>query len=73
MQNVFGLLCASDGCPVAVELFAGNTGDPRTLEAQVRKARLHSGIAQIAFVGDRGILKLILRVRIEHVAYPHIA
>ena len=56
MQIVFGLLCASDGCPVAVELFAGNTGDPRTLEAQVRKVRLRSGIEQIAFVGDRGMI-----------------
>ena len=56
MQIVFGLLCAPDGCPVAVELFAGNTGDPRTLEAQVRKMRLRSGIEQIAFVGDRGMI-----------------
>ena len=29
MQIVFGLLCASDGCPVAVEVFPGN-GDPTT-------------------------------------------
>ncbi|WP_354686980.1 hypothetical protein [Cupriavidus necator] len=30
-QIVFGLLCAADGCPVAVEVFAGNTADPATL------------------------------------------
>ena len=38
-QMVFGLLCAADGCPVAVEVFPGNTADPTTLAAQVRKIR----------------------------------
>ncbi len=38
-QLVFGLLCAADGCPVAVEVFAGNTGDPRTLASQVAEIR----------------------------------
>jgi len=28
LQIVYGLLCAADGCPVAVEVFEGNTGDP---------------------------------------------
>ena len=36
-QMVFGLLCAPDGCPLAVEVFAGNTGDPTTLASQIRK------------------------------------
>ena len=30
-QIVFGLLCAADGCPVAVDVFAGNTADPGTV------------------------------------------
>src|SRR6204780_2643004 len=34
LQIVYGLLCAPDGCPVAIEVFDGNTGDPATLAAQ---------------------------------------
>jgi hypothetical protein len=35
----YGLLCAPDGCPIAIEVFDGNTGDPTTLAAQVRKLK----------------------------------
>ena len=37
LQIVYGLLCAADGCPVAVEVFDGDTGDPKTLAAQIAK------------------------------------
>ncbi len=55
-QIVFGLLCSSEGCPVAVELFAGNTGDPTTVASQVEKIRARFGMARIALVGDRGMI-----------------
>ena len=55
-QIVFGLLCSESGCPVAVEVFAGNTGDPATVASQVRKLRSRFGIERIALVGDRGML-----------------
>ena len=55
-QIVFGLLCAGDGCPLAVEVFAGNTGDPSTVAAQVKKIQGRFGIESIALVGDRGML-----------------
>src|SRR5580700_921339 len=38
-QLVIGLLCAADGCPVAVEVFEGNTADPLTLSAQIDKLK----------------------------------
>jgi hypothetical protein len=38
-QLVIGLLCAADGCPVAVEVFEGNTADPLTLSSQIDKIR----------------------------------
>ena len=41
LQILFGLLCAADGCPVAVEVFDGNLGDPATLAAQVEKLEGH--------------------------------
>ena len=55
-QIVFGLLCAADGCPVAVEVFAGNTADPSTVGAQVAKLRERFELQQVALVGDRGML-----------------
>ena len=56
MQVTYGLLCAADGCPVAVEVFAGNAGDPSTVAGQVDKVRKRFGIARVALVGDRGML-----------------
>ena len=54
-QIVCGLLCAADGCPVAVEVFAGNTADPTTVSTQVRTIRERFGIARIALAGERGM------------------
>jgi hypothetical protein len=55
-QIVYGLLCNAVGCPVAIEVFAGNSADPNTLAAQVRKVRQRFGISRVVFVGDRGLL-----------------
>jgi Transposase DDE domain len=55
-QIVFGLLCAADGCPVAVEVFAGDTGDPTTLPSQVAKLKERFGLARVVLVGDRGMI-----------------
>jgi len=55
-QIVFGLLCNRDGCPVAVEVFPGNTGDPVTLKPQIEKVRRRFGLHRVVFVGDRGML-----------------
>jgi hypothetical protein len=55
-QVVFGLLTDTDGCPVAVEAFSGNTADPATLEAQLVKLRDRFGLEGFVLVGDRGML-----------------
>ena len=57
-QIVYGLLCGTDGCPVAVEVFSGNTSDPQTLPAQVEKIRRRFGleVSRVALVGDRGMI-----------------
>lgn len=55
-QIIFGLMTNSQGCPVAVEVFAGNTGDPKTVASQVHKLRQRFGLKQIVLVGDRGML-----------------
>ena len=41
---------------MAVEVFAGNTGDPTTVAAQVSKVRERFHLKQIVLVGDRGML-----------------
>ena len=56
LQIVYGLLCAADGCPVAVEVFDGDTGDPKTLSAQIAKIKQRFGLTRVAFVGDRGMI-----------------
>ena len=55
-QIVFGLVTDSRGCPVAVEVFAGNTADPATIETQIEKLRDRFGLSEIVLVGDRGLL-----------------
>ena len=53
---VYGLLCNQKGCPVAIEVFEGNTGDPTTVKAQVEKITNRFGLERIIMVGDRGML-----------------
>ena len=56
LQIVYGLLCAPDGCPVAIEVFAGNTADPATLGTQVGKLKQRFGLDHVVLVGDRGMI-----------------
>ena len=55
-QIVYGLLCSANGCPVAIEVFDGNTADPTTVGNQVRKIQGRFGMDRVALVGDRGML-----------------
>jgi hypothetical protein len=66
-QIVFGLLCSADGCPVSIEVFAGNTGDPATLAAQIDKLKQRFGLARVVLVGDRG---MITQARLEATVKP---
>ena len=62
MQIVFGLLCSGAGCPIAIEVFEGNTGDPSTLGNQIAKLKERFGLKRVVMVGDRG---MITQARIE--------
>jgi hypothetical protein len=66
-QLVIGLLCAADGCPVAVEVFEGNTADPNTLSTQIDKIRRRFKLSRVVMVGDRGVLT---SARIEETLRP---
>ena len=56
LQVNYGLLTDPRGCPVAVSVFKGNTGDPKTLLPQVDKMRDDFGIESFVLVGDRGMI-----------------
>lgn len=55
-QIVYGLLTTTDGVPVAIETFAGNTADPATLSVQVEKLKKRFRLSHVALVGDRGMI-----------------
>ena len=56
LQIVYGLLATTHGVPVAIEVFEGNTADPKTLTAQITKLKTRFGLARVCLVGDRGML-----------------
>ena len=66
-QIVFGVLCAADGCPVAVEVFEGDVADPKTLAAQIAKLKGRFKLKRVVLVGDRG---MITSARIEEELKP---
>jgi len=67
LQIVFGLLCDRQGCPVAVEAFEGNVGDPSTLQGQVAKLKDRFALERVVLVGDRG---MITEARLELTIKP---
>ena len=56
LQIVYGLLCAADGCPVAIEVFDGATADPKTLAPQIEKLKQRFALEHVVLVGDRGMI-----------------
>jgi len=65
---VYGLMADSEGRPVAVDVYPGNTGDPSTVPDQVEKLRKRFGLSRVVLVGDRGMLT---QTRLESLrAYP---
>ncbi len=55
-QIVYGLLCNAEGCPISIEVFEGNTADPKTFTSQIKKVRERFGLQRVVFVGDRGMI-----------------
>ena len=57
LQIVIGLLTDRAGEPLAVRVFAGNTGDPVTVVDQIQILQHQFGVRELVFVGDRGMVK----------------
>src|SRR5437870_3856955 len=66
-QIVIGLMCAAEGCPVAVEVFEGNTADPLTLSTQIDKLKQRFRLQRVVMVCDRAVLT---SARIEQTLRP---
>ena len=62
VQINYGLLCNNEGCPIAIEVFPGDTADPMTVKAQIEKIKNKFKLNNITIVGDRG---MITNTRIE--------
>ena len=71
-QIVIGLLTASDGEPLSVEVFPGNTGDPATFGAQVTKLAARFRVQEVVLVGDRGMIKAKGKAQLEQVHFRYI-
>jgi Transposase DDE domain len=56
LQIEYGVITNTEGCPVAVEVVEGNTGDPKTVPIQLEKLQQRFGLRDVVLVGDRGML-----------------
>lgn len=70
-QIVLGLLCDERGCPVGVEVFAGNTQDAQTVVDKIQELRQIYGLREVTFVGDRGMITSANAQALEHVEGLH--
>lgn len=57
MQIVIGLMTDDDGHPISIEVFQGNTQDPKTVSSQIQKVAERFGAKEVTLVGDRGMIK----------------
>ena len=55
-QVVVGLICNQQGCPLAIEIFPGNTKDETTVSEKTEELRKVYRMEKVIFVGDRGML-----------------
>lgn len=53
---VYGVMTDPRGCPLAVQVYPGNTADPATVPDQADKLRHRFGLDRVVLVGDRGML-----------------
>jgi transposase len=71
LQVEFGLLTNAEGAPIAIEAFAGNTGDPSTFMGQVEKVKERFRVDEVVWVADRGMLTGAQVAKLQEVAGNH--
>ena len=61
-QIEYGIVATTEGLPLAIEVFSGNTSDPKSFIAIVETMKTRFGLHKVVFVGDRG---MITKARID--------
>jgi len=56
-QVVVGLLTDSQGEPISIQIYRGNTSDLKTFGQQVHKIKKELGCEGVTLVGDRGMIR----------------
>jgi transposase len=70
-QMVIALLCSAEGCPVGVEVFAGNTPDASTVPNKIAQVQRHYGLKELIFVGDRGMITHAVAQKVKGIEGLH--
>ena len=65
-QIVISLLCSKDGCPVAVDVFKGNTKDETTVLDKIDGLKKKYGMEKVVFIGDRGMVTQAKYENLDH-------
>ena len=65
-QIVVSLLCSKNGCPIATEVFKGNTKDETTVMGKINELQQKYGLEKVIFVGDRGMATQAKYRQINH-------
>ncbi len=71
-QVVAGLLTDARGEPLSIQLYPGNTSDPRTFQPAVEKLTTRFGAKEIAVVGDRGMIKKAGKAALGAAGYRYV-
>jgi transposase len=71
-QVVAGLLTDAQGEPLSIQLYPGNTSDPRTFQPTVEKLKVRFGAEEIVVVGDRGMIKKMGKVALGAAGYRYV-
>ena len=71
-QIVIGLLCTSDGIPIAHHVFAGNTNDASTLPAVLADLARRFAVGRICVVADRGLISAANVEAVAAAGFDHV-
>ena len=73
LQVVIGMIADTQGRPVGIEVFEGNTKDSETMEDKIKELRESYGIEEVVFVGDRGVSTISNLEKLQAVGFRHIS
>ena len=71
-QIVIGLLCTSDGIPIAHHVFAGDTSDAATLPAVLGDLAGRFAVGRICVVADRGLVSADNVAAVAAAGFDHV-